>query len=98
MAGVCYTGHTSAAKVRIGKVTWKVEWQMLITFFRFCVGRKWISTNPAEALKAPRNLKPNEVVPYTLQEESQILGACDQIGAAKTTAAALATSSFVPER
>ena len=67
----------------IGKVTWKVERQMLITFFRFCVSRKWISTNPAKELKAPRNLKPNEVVPYTLQEESQILAACDQIGGGK---------------
>ena len=67
----------------IGKVTWKVERQMLITFFHFCVSRKWISTNPAKELKPPRNLKPNEVVPYTLQEESQILAACDQIGGGK---------------
>jgi hypothetical protein len=27
----------------IGKVTWRVERQMLITFFRFCVSRKWTS-------------------------------------------------------
>jgi site-specific recombinase XerD len=67
----------------IGKVTWKVERQMLITFFRFCISRKWISTNPAKDLKAPRNIKPNEVVPYTLQEESQILAACDKIGGGK---------------
>ena len=67
----------------IGKVTWKVERQMLITFFGFCVSRKWIPTNPAKELKAPRNLKPNEVVPYTLPEESQILAACDQIGGGK---------------
>jgi integrase len=31
-------------------------------------------------LKAPRNLKPDEVVPYTIPEESQILAASDQIG------------------
>jgi site-specific recombinase XerD len=67
----------------IGKVTWKVERQALITFFGFCVSGKWISANPAKQLKAPRNLKPNEVVPYTLQEESQILAACDQIGGGK---------------
>jgi site-specific recombinase XerD len=67
----------------IGKVTWKVERQMLITFLHFCVSRKWISINPAKELKAPRNLKPNEVVPYTLQEESKILAACDQIGGGK---------------
>jgi integrase len=64
-------------------VTWKVERQMLITFFRFCVSRKWTSTNPAKELKAQRNLKPNETVPYTLAEESLILAACDQIGGGK---------------
>lgn len=64
----------------IGRVTWKVERQMLITFFGYCVNRKWIATNPAKELKAPHNLKPNEIVPYTLEEESRILAACDQIG------------------
>ncbi len=65
---------------KIGKITWKVERQMLVTFFGYCVSRKWIAINPAKELKAPRNLKPNEVVPYTLQEESQIVAACDRIG------------------
>jgi site-specific recombinase XerD len=64
----------------IGKFTWKVERQMLITFYGFCASKKWISVNPAKELKAPRNIKPNEVVPYTLMEESQILAACDLIG------------------
>jgi len=67
----------------IGGVTWKAERQLLITFFGFCVKRKWITTNPAKELSAPRNLKPNEVVPYTVQEESLILAACDQIGGGK---------------
>jgi integrase len=67
----------------IGGVTWKAERQALVTFFGFCIRRKWISTNPAKDLSAPRNLKPNEVVPYTLREESLILSACDQIGGGK---------------
>ena len=68
---------------KIGSVTWKVELQALRTFFGYCVSRKWIATNPAKELKAPRNIKPNEVVPYTLREESEILAACDRIGGAK---------------
>jgi integrase len=64
----------------IGLVTWKVELQALRTFFGYCVSHKWLPSNPAKELKAPRNLKPNEVVPYTLQEESRILAACEQIG------------------
>ena len=67
----------------IGLVTSKVELQALRTFFGYFVGRKWITTNPAKEIKAPRNIKPNEVVPYTLREESLILAACEQIGGAK---------------
>ena len=64
-------------------MTWKVELQTLRTFFSYCIRHKWISFNPANDLKAPRNLKPNEVVPYTFPEESQILSASEQIGAGK---------------
>jgi integrase/recombinase XerC len=68
---------------KIGLVTSKVELQALRTFFGYFVSRKWITANPAKEIKAPRNIKPNEVVPYTLREESLILAACDQIGGAK---------------
>ncbi len=64
---------------KIALVTWKVELQTLRTFFTYCIGHKWVTSNPAKDFKSPRNLKPNEVVPYTPLEESQILGACDQI-------------------
>jgi len=67
----------------IAAVTWKVELQTLRTFFAYCVSRRWLPANPAKELKPPRNIKPNDVVPYTLQEESQILAACDQIGGGK---------------
>jgi integrase len=67
----------------IAPVTWRVELQALRTFFAHCATRKWITTNPAKELKGPRHLKPNEIVPYTLQEESIILAACDQIGGGK---------------
>jgi site-specific recombinase XerD len=68
---------------KIGLVTWKVELQALRTFFGYFVSRKWIAANPAKEIKAPRNIKPNEVVPYTLLEESEILDACDRIGGTK---------------
>lgn len=67
----------------IGLVTWKVELQTLRTFFSYCIRHKWIAFNPANDLKAPRNLKPNAVVPYTLREESLILSACELIGGGK---------------
>jgi site-specific recombinase XerD len=68
---------------KISLVTWKVELQALRTFFAYFVSRKWITANPAKEMKAPRNIKPNEVVPYTLCDESEILAACDRIGGAK---------------
>jgi site-specific recombinase XerD len=67
----------------IALVTWRVELQTLRTFFAYCVSRKWLPSNPAKELKAPRQLKPNEIVPYTIQEESRILAACEQIGGGK---------------
>lgn len=67
----------------IALVTWRVELQTLRTFFAYCVSRKWLASNAAKELKAPRQLKPNEIVPYTIQEESRILSACEQIGGGK---------------
>jgi site-specific recombinase XerD len=66
----------------ISLITWKVELQAFRTFFGYCAGRKWIASNPAKEMKTPRNIKPNEIVPYTLAEEAAILAACDQIGGA----------------
>jgi integrase/recombinase XerC len=68
---------------QISLITWKVELQALRTFFGHCVSHRWMTTNPAKEMKSPRNLKPNEVVPYTHDEERRILAACDQIGGAK---------------
>jgi integrase len=68
---------------RVGRVTWKGERQTLVTFFGYCVSHKWIVANPAKELKTLRNLKPNDVAPYVLQEESQILEACTRIGGGK---------------
>ena len=64
----------------IGLITWKVELQTLRTFFAYCVSRKWVAGNVAKEMKSPRNLKPNEVSPYTVAEEGRILAACEQIG------------------
>ena len=79
-------------------VTWKVELQALRTFFGYFVSRKWMAANPAKEMKSPRNIKPNEVVPYTLREESEILDACDRIGGAtyRRTESARAPPSFQP--
>jgi site-specific recombinase XerD len=63
--------------------TWIKEIEILRQFFEFCRDREWIRMNPAKALKRPRLLEANDVVPYTLDEIVRIIPACDKIGRAK---------------
>jgi integrase len=56
------------------------ELQTLRQFLAFCGERRWISDNPAKKIKAPRNIRPEEIVPYSQAEVSKILAACDAIG------------------
>jgi integrase/recombinase XerD len=50
--------------------------EALRTFFRFCVDRKWLTENPAKALKMPKNTEP-PVVPFTPEEIEAILAAIE---------------------
>jgi integrase len=68
------------ASRKIAVITWAKELQTLRQFFSFCFERRWISTNPAKAIKLPKNIKPKEVVPYTPGEKARIIAACDAIG------------------
>jgi integrase/recombinase XerC len=65
---------------KISAHTFSKELQTLRQFFSFCFERKWIDENPAKAIKLPRNIKPTEVIPYTPDEVSRIIAACDAMG------------------
>jgi site-specific recombinase XerD len=56
------------------------ELGILRMFFRFCARRKWVKDNPATEINLPRNVKPNEVAPFTTAEIRAILLTCDRIG------------------
>jgi site-specific recombinase XerD len=60
--------------------TWIKEIEILRQFFSFCIEREWTRKNPAKALKRPRLLEANDVVPFTSAEIIRIIAACDQIG------------------
>lgn len=64
----------------ISHVTSSKELELLRVFFKFCFNRSWIKENPAGKIELPRNVKPNDVVPYTPAELTAILMACDRIG------------------
>jgi len=61
-------------------VTAAKELEILRLFLGFCVDRNWARDNAARKIKAPRNIKPNEVVPFTPSEVAAIIGACHSFG------------------
>jgi integrase/recombinase XerC len=65
---------------KIAPITSQKELQTLKQFFGFCFDRRWIGGNIAKAIKGPRNIKPNEVEPYTPNEVGKIVAACDSFG------------------
>jgi integrase/recombinase XerC len=64
----------------IRQITACKELEILRVFFGFCADRNWTKENPAKKIKLPRNIKQNEVVPFTSAEVAEILMACERIG------------------
>jgi site-specific recombinase XerD len=69
------------AKRPISAMTWTKELAILRNFFSFCVSRKWTYLNPAKEVKSPK-VKPKPKEPYTEEEVTQIVLACDELGRA----------------
>ena len=61
-------------------ITGSKELQLLRQFCGFCFDRKWASENVAKRIKPPRNIKPNDVEPFSTAEVTAIIKACDTIG------------------
>jgi site-specific recombinase XerD len=60
--------------------TWINKIEILRQFFAFCVEREWTSRNPAKGLKRPRLLDANDEEPFTSEELTRMIAACDFIG------------------
>jgi len=65
---------------KLKPITSLKELQTLRQFFGFCFDRRWIGQNLAKRIKGPRNIKPNNVQPYTANEVTKIIAACDTFG------------------
>lgn len=61
-------------------ITATKELQLLRQFCGFCFDRKWAAENVAKRIKPPRNLKQNDVEPFSTAEVASIIKACDGIG------------------
>jgi len=77
-----YTADRSLPVHRLLFNTSAKELQTLRIFFGFCLDRKWATENVARRIKSPRNIKPNDVVPFTALEVGAILKACSGVGRA----------------
>jgi len=64
----------------IAQITASKELETIRVFLGFCIDRNWTRENPAKKIKLPRHMKPNEVVPFTPSEVTDILKACDTFG------------------
>ena len=76
------TEHLDVFRAQRGlkPITSAKELEIVRQFCGFCVGRRWANENVARRIKSPRNIKPNDVEPFTPAEVAAILKACDVIG------------------
>lgn len=70
------------ASRQLARITAQKELETLRQFLSYCRDSDWIKDNPARRIKSARNIKPADVVPYTIEESAHILGTCDFIGRA----------------
>ncbi len=65
---------------KLARVTAQKELETLRQFFNYCRDRDYVKENVAKRIKSARNIKPNEITPYTPEEVARIIAACDFIG------------------
>ncbi len=68
------------ASRKLKPITSSKELQLLRQFCGFSFDRRWSTENVAKRIKPPRNIKPNDVESFSLDEVKLIIKACDHIG------------------
>lgn len=78
-------GHVAAAHVaewragrKVKASTQRKELEHLRFFFRWCISRKLIESNPADGVRPPR-VDSRPTMPYTQEEIEKLLAACDRL-------------------
>jgi len=70
------------ASRKLKPITSSKELQLLRQFCGYCTDRRWMDENTAKRIKPPRNIKPNDVEPFSTAEMAKIIAACDVVGKA----------------
>jgi site-specific recombinase XerD len=65
---------------KLNALSWSKELQLLRTFFGFSMKRKWCEENPATDMDMPSDPKPKPREPYTSEEVTRIIAACQTFG------------------
>jgi site-specific recombinase XerD len=68
------------ASRKVGLLTATKELHTLRQFCGFCMERKWLHENPAKKIKAPKNVRPGPVEPYSAEEVAKLLFASGTFG------------------
>jgi integrase/recombinase XerC len=61
-------------------ITSSKELELIRQFCGFCCDRKWCPDNVARRIRSPRNIRPNDVEPFTTSEVASIIKSCDRFG------------------
>ena len=64
----------------VNTLTWTKELQILRHFFRYAVDCEWTLRNPAKLVAMPKNIKPADREPYSVNDVTKIIAACDTMG------------------
>jgi site-specific recombinase XerD len=73
-------GYRGWRRESLEALAWTKELQFLRQFFRWCQARGWTDDNPAAHMKPPRAASARQRTPYTAEEVTAIIAACDRIG------------------
>ncbi|MFZ0271054.1 MAG: tyrosine-type recombinase/integrase [Acidobacteriaceae bacterium] len=65
---------------KLKPITSMKELELLRQFCGFCRDRLWTYENVASRIKSPKNIKPNDVEPFTAPEIAKVIAACDAMG------------------
>jgi site-specific recombinase XerD len=83
-AGVKYVSQLGPDEIRTFRASWKdspvtaaKNLERMRSFFRFCVGMKWVDENPAAMLRPPR-FHQTPTLPFTEEEWAAILAAVER--------------------
>jgi hypothetical protein len=77
---VALDGYKQHRRESLDLLAWSKELQFFRHLWRWFVAREYTTANPAEKMAVPKRIQSRERVPYTSEQVTAILAACDRVG------------------